>query len=275
MPTEPIIHDGNFQDFIDGVVDGEHKARGLVPRNFALCPHASMPEALNFTLPLIPESEWDARYDEMVETDSFLSSMMLRGNQGQPIPSLDQGNKGYCWAHSTTGAILADRARSGQPYVPLSAYAVACIIKNFQDEGGWCGESLKFLVERGVPSAAFWAQQSMSRSNDKPATWENAALHKVSEGFYDLGAPIWDQKLTFQQMMTCLFLRIPCAIDLNWWGHSVLAADPVRIEAGSWGPRIRNSWGDGWGDKGFGLLQGSKGKPDNAVAIRVSGGAIA
>lgn len=270
---EVIINDSNADQFTGQVVvDGEVKSMGLVPRNFGAVPFGSMPEAPAFDLPLIPESEWDARYDEMVATGSLLSHMRLRGNFGQPIPSQDQNGKGYCWAHSTTGAVMIQRALSNLPFVELSAYAVACILKGYRDEGGWCGESLAKLVKDGVPSKEFWPLRSMSQSNDTQAMRDNAALHKVTEGFYDLGAPIWNQKLTFNQLMTCLFLRIPCACDFNWWGHSVCVLDPVRISAGNWGVRIWNSWGDSWSDRGMGVLEGSKARPDGAVAIRVSGG---
>lgn len=272
--NELIINDSNYLQHVSPVIDGEHKSRGLVPRNFAACPFGSLQSAKAFDLPLIPESEWDARYDEMVEQDGFLSSIRMRGNFGQMIPSLDQNGKGYCWAHSTTSAVLIARALANLPYVPLSAYSIACIIKNYRDEGGWCGESLDFLVKNGVASAQFWPMQSMSRSNDNAATRANMLLHKVTEGFYDLGSPIWNQKLTFNQLMTCLFLRIPCATDFNWWGHSVCAVDPVRISRGNWGIRIWNSWGDSWSEKGMGVLEGSKARPDGAVAIRVAGTSI-
>lgn len=272
---EPIINETNYHEFTDGVVDGQRMGRGLVPRNFKTCPYGSMEEARAVDFQLIPESEWDARYDEMVEQKSFLSNIRLKGDNGQPILSQNQGQEGFCWYYSTAGAIMVAGARDFQPHVYLSAHAGACMVKNYRNEGGWCGESLKHHIEHGCPSKEFWPLRSMSRSNDTPEMRANAALHKVTEGFYDLGSPIWDQKLTFQQLMTCLFLRIPCATDFNWWGHSVCALDPVRVERGSWGIRIWNSWSDSWGDRGMGVLQGNQARPDGAVAIRVSGGSVA
>ncbi len=239
--------------------------RGLEPRDFKEHPlnMFSPPSQLQ----LIPRSEWSARIKEQEEQKSSLEHLRLY-TYGEVVPSLDQNGKGYCWAHSTTHATMLSRMIAGQPYVPLSAYAVACKIKNFRDEGGWCGLSAKFARENGIPSQAFWPQQNMSRSNDNEATWKNAALHKTLEDWVDLTRPVYDNVLTFDQVATCLLSNIPCAIDLNWWGHSVCALRLVEVEAGSFGIKIWNSWGDSWGDRGMGILQGNRAIPDNAIAIR-------
>lgn len=294
-PDMVIIHQGNYHEFLSPVVDGENKARGLVPRNLKLNPHGSMPEAPGFSVPAIPQSEWSGRIAEKTKSGTLLSDVVKR----HAIPPQDQNGKGYCWAHSVTGACRTNRALNNLPFVELSAYSVACIIKGYRDEGGWCGESLKFLTENGVAPADKWPLRSMSRSNDNPDTREAMKLYKVTEGFYDLGAPIWSQKLTFEQAITCLLLSMPCAFDFNWWGHSVEGLDAVdgsmqrtitRGESGKlldlptfdavWamndpmtagiGVQIYNSWGPTWSAGGMGILTGNQAKPDGAVCIRVA-----
>ncbi len=182
---------------------------------------------------------------------------------------------GNCWSHSTTSCVMLLRALNNQPYVRLSAYAIACMIKNFRDEGGWCGLSAKFWREKGCPSSQFWPERSVSRNNDNPATWANAALHKISEEWTDLTQQVYDQNLTFDQVATCLLLGIPCALDFNWWSHSVCGMDLVEVEPGSFGIRIWNSWGDNWEDRGMGILRGNKAIPNGAVALRVTGASAA
>lgn len=231
---------------------------GLVPRDFAATPMRAV------TMPTIPRSEWSARIREMEDTQSRLSDVWFAGG----CEHLDQNGQGYCWAYAATHCVTALRARDNQPYVRLSAHAVACAIKGFRDQGGWSADALQFITERGVPSVAAWPEKSMSRSHDTPATWENAARHKVTESWADVAAPVWNRDLNFEQVMTCLLLRIPVACDFNWWGHAVCALDPVEVEPGSFGVRIVNSWA-GWGDRGMGLLRGSRAVPDNAVAARV------
>lgn len=272
-PGEPIIHDGNAHLFNGpAIVNGEQKACGLIPRDFTRHPVGSHgAPAFSVDMPLIPRSEWSARIKEMVETKSRLSDMRLIGNNGQSIPSLDQNGQGFCWAYSTTMAVMMARVVANLPYVRLSAHATACMIKGFRDEGGWCGLSMERQMSHGTPSVALWPEKSMSRSNDRPEVWANAATHKVTEGWVDLAAPVYDRNLTFDQAMTLLLCRVPLACDWNWWSHSTCMVDPVEIESGSFGMRGINSWTDSYGDRGMFVLQGSKTIPDSAVGVLVAG----
>lgn len=253
------------------VVDGEVKMRGYVPRNYVTHAHCSSPHAIPFealNLPLIPRSEWSDRIKEGEATKSFLTHVRRRANNGKPIPSLDQNQKGYCWAHSATMACIMSRAKMNQPYKRLSAFMVACILKNYRDEGGWGALALDFITENGVPTVETWPEKSMSRSNDNAAMRADAALHKVLAGYVDIDHQVFDRNLTVDQVMTLLLCRIPVIGDFNWWGHSVCLLDPVEIEAGSFGPRGINSWTDSYGDLGEFVLQGRKAVTDGAVAPR-------
>lgn len=235
---------------------------GLVERDYQQNPvgYNSKP----FTLPLIPEREWQSRLDRQKTLKSQLSDFRRRGNFGGIIPSTDQNGKGYCWAHSTISAMMLLRAVQNEPYVELSAYAVACIIKNYRDQGGWGSQSLEFVAQHGCPSAEFWPQRSMSRANDNPAMRANALKHRVSE-WMDL------QPRNKAQLVTCLLLGIPVVSDFNWWGHSVCSMDIVSLNP--FRTKIWNSWGDRWGDNGEGILEGNRAIPDGMIAPFVAFGA--
>lgn len=263
MATEIIIHDGNYQDHLDYVCpDTGPKSKGLVSRNFSTHPVGCYACAKPFDLPLIPESEWQSRLDALIAAKAQLSDVrMTAGPNGGMIPSRDQDSYGYCWAHSSTSAALYVRAVNNQPYADLSAFAVAAIIKNWRDEGGWGAESLEFIAQRGIPTSEFWPQQSMNRSNDNPNTWNNAALHKFTE-WMDL-----DPNNVKAQLVTALLMGMPVVVDYDWWSHSVCAIDLVSLNP--FRIRIQNSWGDGWSDRGMGILEGSKAIPDSALAARV------
>lgn len=235
---------------------------GLVPRDpvaqrVGYC--AAIPPA---DIPLIPRSEWSARIKSMEASKSRLSDIRDRAG----IPSLNQNGQGYCWAYAVVIAMMLLRAKAGQPYVRLSAHAIGCKIKNFRDEGGWGALALDFAIEHGCPSVEAWPEQSMSRQNDTPATWADAAKYKPDEGFADLASAVYDRDLSFDQTMTLLLNRIPVVADFDHWGHAVCLCDPVEVSPGQYGVRLWNSWGDSWGTRGMGVLAGNKAIPSNAVA---------
>lgn len=298
-PGELLIGDHNWKQYVKNpTVDGERKARGLVPRNYATHPRGCYAgiEAVDF--PLIPQSEWSARIADKVAQKSQLSDIRMTGNGGAMIPSRDQNGKGYCWAHSGTSAHLLVRAVNNLPYADLSAYGIACQIKNFRDEGGWGAQGVDWQIANGVPTSKTWPQQSMSRNNVNDAMKADAAAHKILAGWIDLAAAQYDRKLTFDQVITLLLSNVPVVVDYNWWSHSVCAADAVdgakqrnvtRSRSGklmqlrqfekAWGlndpvtagfgTRDWNSWGDSWSAQGMGVIAGSKAVPDGAVAPRV------
>lgn len=261
-PAEVVITEANHAQFVNPTIGGDTKKCGTIPRPMAWAsPFAKGFEAVNVPNP-IPESEWADRIREKVAAQSQLSDICKRNG----YQMLDQNGRGYCWMHSGTGAVQALRARMNLPSVGLSAYAGACVIKQYRDEGGWGAQGLDFLCERGIPSEAFWPQRSVSRSNDRPETWANAALHKVLFGFWDAAQAQYDRDLTRQQVATLLLNNVPVIGDFNWWGHSVCLLDLVLLPSGQVGVRIANSWGTSWSDGGYGVLDQTKCWPDGATA---------
>lgn len=302
-PDEMIIHEGNYFQVCDPDVEvgGEKKARGLIPRDFKTHPlgcYEGIPKWV-VDMPTIPRSEWSERARDQLKAGRRCSDFRRRGKNGSIIESRDQNGRGYCWFHSGTSAVLVQRARMNEPYADLSAYAGACKIKNFRDEGGWGAQGVDFMMKYGIPTSEFWPQKATSKGYDNDKTWANALLHRVTEGWMDMNAGQYDRNLTWDQYVTCWLLGESTVNDYNWWGHSVCGLDVVEgaqtrkfcrdpisgkllslkafnllwamddeVMAG-FGCRIWNSWGDSWSDKGEGLLTGSKAVPDGGVALRV------
>lgn len=298
MATEIIIHTGNMAQFRGP----EHKnMRGLLPRDWVKVPCGSMPGAPMASIAKIPRTDWSGIIRDINESKGLLSQIVRK----KGIKNRNQNGRGYCWAHSTVSTAMVARAKANLPIAELSAYAIACIIKNFRDQGGWNGESMKFLRERGCPTEEFWPQQGVSRQYDNPATWADAAKYKCTE---------WEDipDRDFDQLMTYLLLGMAAPIDLNWWAHSVCAIDPVdgmsmfhsedsddfapsnamRSDSGklltlaefedvweisdstpvpmegAYGVRIWNSWGEDWSDGGYGILTESRATPDGSIVLR-------
>lgn len=262
MQGELIIGDDNAHLYKDIVP--EDMSKGRTPRDYAKVPYGQLAVggggfAAKFDLLIPPRSEWSARIKKMEAEKTRISDLLLQAK----IPSLDQNGTNYCWCNAVITAIQAIRCKAGEKYVKLSPASVAAPIKNYANQGGWGGEALEYIVEHGVGAASLWPPNARDRKYMTDELKENALRHRVTE-WYDL------RPRSFDEVMACLLYGIPVAIGLNWWGHEVCACDPVEISPGKFGARIRNSWGDGYGEKGFAVLTESKATPDDACAPRVS-----
>lgn len=300
MDSQNMIHDGVMlpQDLFPA-----GQGRGLVPRDYGKQPVGSIkgvPPMRAVNMPLIPRSEWSQRAKDLDAAGASLKDIRNRMVAGGPMPSLNQGSVGYCWAHSTVQGIMLSRAVANQPYVALSAYCPAATIKKGADEGGWGALSMEFVMERGVMPQSIWPQGDRNyKKYDTPENWAEAAKYRVTEGWVDIEAAAYDRNLTFDQQISLLLACIPVVGDHNWWGHSIIHIRAVEgaaqratfrgpngkkpskkefdvfwgmndpVTAG-WGSEILNSWGDGWGEKGCQVLTGSKAPIDGGVGVRVA-----
>ena len=270
--TVPILEDSSQ---CRDVLNPQDAVKGYVERDYAVYPQEmfAQPDQMN----LIPASEYDARYDEQEQQQSSLEHIYL-ANGGQPIfTNLDQNGNGYCWSYSNGHCIMMVRAANNQPLIRLNPHATAAIIKGGRDEGGWCGLSAKFgrefgyAVEGNEPGQ--WPKHSRDLRYDTAVLRENMSKHKILEDWVDMTKQIYDQNLTKNQLATALFNNQPCAVDFNFWSHSVCGIRWVRLEAGSWGLLILNSW-LGWGRFGLAVLRGSQSIPDGAVCLRTTGASV-
>lgn len=178
-----------------------------------------------------------------------------------------------CWAYSTGHGIMLNRMFNNMPLVRLNPHATAAIIKHGQDEGGWCGLSAEFATANGYAvegnGEGQWPLHSRNLKYDTPQLRAEMRKHKVVESWVDPTRDVYDVQLQTNQYATSLFLNNPTPSDFNWWSHSVCALRWVRIERGSWGPLILNSW-KGWGRFGLAVLQGYKGRPDSCLSFRTT-----
>lgn len=245
---------------------------GAVPRDYSVQPETMF--APPSQMVLIPETEWDARYDEQEAQQSSLEHIYLSGPGGTPaFDCLDQNGDGDCWAYSTGHAIMLDRLKRNMPIVRLNPHGVAAMLKR-PGTGGWAGLSAQFAREHGYPEEGTgpgqWPFQSHNLKYDTPECRAAMATRRIEEEWTDLTREVYQRNLTEAQSATCSFNNIPGPEDFNWWGHSVCRIRHVRIERGSWGKLILNSWGKKWGRHGLGVLRGSKMRCDGGLAIRAT-----
>ena len=243
---------------------------GLTPRDYEVDPLEMF--APPSQIELIPESEWDARFDEQERLESSLEHIYLSGpNRTPAFEHLQQNGHGYCWSYSVGQSMMIDRLRRNLAPVRLNPHATAAIIKRGQDQGGWCGQAAEFGTLHGYAvegnGLGQWPLHSRDLRHDTPALRLEMAKYKIHEQWTDLTRAIYDRNLTRQQLATTSFNNLAGPGDYPWWGHSVARLRWVRIERNSWGQLILNSW-KGWGRHGLGVLIGSKAVPAGALAIR-------
>jgi hypothetical protein len=270
--NEPVIDDDNFHSVV------QPGGYGLVPRDMSAHPTGSLDGCVTYgaikdEIPLVPWSDMPTLIAEKVAKKTLTSDIRL-AMPGGPFTNLDQGNSNFCWAYASTHAMMICRMLASLPTIYLSGHAVGYKIKGGRNQGGWSAHSAEFIMKNGVPSVNAWPAQSWSSSLNNDTTWNEAKKYRFAEGFIDLDAPEYDRDLSFQQLLTLLIWNIPCPIDLNWWGHAILAVDPVdafpnlpATDPSRYGVRILNSWKN-WGDRGMGVLTKSKARPDNACGMR-------
>lgn len=263
----PVIRNLN-DGFLRGTPDAA-PSFGCVPRDFDADPvlMGDSPAGMK----LVPESDWDAMFDEAEANESSLEHLFLRGDK-PAFANLDQNGQGYCWAYSTGHAVMLDRLKQNLPLVRINPHATACIIKRGRDEGGWCGLSMKWAREHGYAAEGTgpgeWPKWGMSLKYDTPELRAQMGLHKSEEDWYDLGKQEWDQTLSKKQLVTSSFDNNPFPVDFNRYSHSMCGVRVVRYERGAWGIMVLNSW-QGFGHHGLAVLAADI-WPDNACSLRAS-----
>lgn len=245
---------------------------GLVARDYNECPLEMFEPPSE--MDLIEPSDYQALWEEEEAEKSSLEHLYLGPNLDKPkFVNLDQNGHGYCWAYSTAHGLMFVRMVHGLPLVRLNPHSVAAIIKKGRDEGGWCGLSGNFFKDNGCSvegnGPGQWPLHSRDLKYDTPECRALMAKYKADETWVDYQQPAYDQNMADKAAGTALFNRTPCPSDYPWWGHSVLRIRRVRIEAGSFGDLIINSW-LGWGRHGLGVIQGSKMATAGCIGIRTA-----
>lgn len=268
----PIIDVDHPDDAMTDMLHPKGVAYGLVERDYDQFPEPMF--APPSEMGLIPESEWDARFDEQERLQSSLEHLYLSGPNGTPaFVNLDQNVDGYCWIYSVGHSIMMDRLRRNLPVVRLNPHSAGAIIKKGRNEGGWCGEGAQFCTDVGMApegsGPGHWPLHSRDIRLDTPAMRAEMAKHRIVEQWTDLTRQVWNRNLTKAQVATCGFNNIPGPGDFNFWSHSVARLRWVRIERGAWGLLILNSWKN-WGRFGLGVLRGNQAIPDGALGIRTT-----
>lgn len=250
IPTGAVVvTDDNWQEVL---FKASQHARGRQPRDWIRQPYGSV--SGKFSLPLIPRSEWKDRIEEMERTKTRLSDMVKAAG----IPPKNQGQTNYCWINGVITAIETMRCKLGLPYVELSPASVGAQIKGYRNVGGWGGEGLEWVIDKGVAPVSLWPANAINRQYKTPESDAKALEFRVLE---------WDEheNRNFDQKMTCLLNRIPVPSGYNHMSHEMCGMDPLYFGSNDYGCTDRNSWGS---SQEWYVFHERLGTPDDAVSPR-------
>ena len=201
---------------------------------------------------LIPRDQWQARIEERKEKQERIIDKVRYAK----LPHKDQGRTNYCWVNAPVHALEISRMQANEEPVSLSPAWAGSIIKRGRNVGGWGREAIEFLYNHGTVPSFVCSDNDQSVRHNTAGNRKTASRYRVTDW-------VECQPRNVEQMVS-LLLRDYCgAAGYNWWGHEVAVTDVDWID-GDVATIIRNSW-RGWGDFGFGVLQGSRMLADDLV----------
>lgn len=233
------------------------KLGGYIDRDFDA-------EPIGFSLP-----KFSGRVYDMKELREL--SAMHERNCSSPlywhkdtVKIKDQRNTNFCWMYGTVAGVETQYGKQGHNDLGLSPTSTACMTLDFKNEGGWGSWACEGINDYGIATYDKWENVSFDRS--LPNRWDvkaNMEKHDLHD-FEDMG------KLNFPAVASALLDEhdpAPCTGGFHWWGHLVLLLhvgfdsdnEPYLVFA--------NSWGEDWGEQGYGVLTGEKMTPYESIRI--------
>lgn len=251
-----VIDDSNYKQFVKPPAS---MATGYQARDYNRYPFGSLPFAKPFPFKIIPRNEWTARIQEIEEKNAKLSTL----GDYMSIRRLNQARTNYCWANCVVTAVHYLRAAANLETVALSSASIAGPITKYKNVGGWPSDALERFASHGAVPQPLWPNAEISSRYATPANMQEALKYRVTD-WIDL------HPRNFDEVMTCLLMKLPVPFGVLWWGHAICGVDPVVLGNNEYGVLIDNSWDVTWGDNGRAVLTEPKATPDEAICPTVA-----
>ena len=174
---------------------------------------------------IIPSSQWD----------DYTGSISLR-----PMVRtiLDQDGIGSCATEATAQALMVARTFAGLPHIALNPWFIYHTTSGGVDRGSSIDENLQFVMQNGCAPEEIWPRSKGWRAKPSEEAVEAALTFRNIE-VYDIGS--------INEMVSALLTGF--AVVYGSKGHAVLKVEHIDKSKGL----DVNSWGETWGDNGFGV----------------------
>jgi hypothetical protein len=178
--------------------------------------------------PIIPRSQW--------------KTVSLRDKVWEIANQLQQNS---CCPTATRGAYEIIRELMGLKRIRLSQCSLYTQINGGRDQGANIMDALTAMMDVGIAPHSIVDQYNMNERT-YPAVWkDHASKFRILEAF---DCP------TFDAMISAVHLGMPVVFGVNWTGGGGHAIVCVGYDLETNSAEILNSWGEEWGDVGFGNL---------------------
>lgn len=244
---------------MDKLIDDKKFGRGWDGSTMGQQPYAGMKAAKPFPDELlIPEHEWQARIQEQEETQSSPKYLFQRGGG----VCKNQFQTSLCWSFAGAVGVEITEVIQGRKYRKLSPASTACLITNFQNQGGWSRKYIEVAAEKGICESADWPDTEVTNRSRNTSEMRQKALNCRPTEWYYL------PQRSHKHMVSAVLRRLVVPSGYNWWRHAVCV---VRLiwRNGTAVPEIINSWGEQFGVNGYGTLEGSKMYADDQTSCHV------